>query len=146
MRWLLHRTPTTPVPTGSAVVERLGRSFRSTASHRSAWSIGSLLSFASMGSIASALSVGSIGSAGSVLSIGSTGSILSIGSAGCVLSIGSTGSILSIGSAGDRDPTSRLADHPDADGGAAGRPHRLTIRRGATLLGMAALLAAISES
>jgi hypothetical protein len=56
--------------------------------HRSAWSLGSLFSFAS---------ILSIGSAGSLLSIGSFASILSIGSSRSVLSIGSSGTFLRIG-------------------------------------------------
>jgi hypothetical protein len=121
---------------------RPGTSFGSTGSDQSAWSTNSRWSFASLYSIASAGSIASIGSAWSVLSIGSVGSILSIGSAGSILSIGSVGSILSIGGTGENaaEPDATVAD---ANGGAVGRPHRFTIERGATLLTVAALLAAL---
>jgi hypothetical protein len=83
----------------------------------------------------------SIGSVGSVLSIGSAGSILSIGSAGSILSIGAAGSVASIGGTGE-GPLGEERP-PDANGGAVDRPHRFTIERGATLLGVAAILAAV---
>jgi hypothetical protein len=76
-----------------------------------------------------------------VLSIGSAGSVLSIGSSGSILSIGAAGSILSVGGAGRFGDWNRSA--PDANGGAAPRPHRFTIERGATLLGALALLSAL---
>jgi hypothetical protein len=96
----------------------------------------------------SLLSVASIGSAASVLSIGSAGSVLSIGSAGSILSVGSAGSILSVGSAG------RIFGMPDPghgqtagrEGGEAREPRLLPMERGATLLGVAAMVAALRSA
>jgi hypothetical protein len=109
-----------------------GDSQHSALSLRSLWSVASLLSVGSAGSVLS------IGSAGSVLSIGSAGSVLSIGSAGSVLSIGSAGSVLGIGTTG-RHALRR-------DGGEAREPRLLPVERGATLLGVAALLSALRRS
>jgi hypothetical protein len=125
---------------GRALPARLAPSVGRRTAGRSAWSkhsvasVASLHSVASAASIASAFSAGSLASAGSLLSIGSVGSILSIGSAGSILSIGSSGSILSIGAAG--------GFRGDATSGADERPRFALLEHGASLLGLAAVLAA----
>jgi hypothetical protein len=53
------------------------------------------------------------------------------------------GSIGSIGGAGDN--SFRRRARPDANGGAAEQPHRFVIERGATILAVAALVAALTR-
>jgi hypothetical protein len=132
--------------TGRSAARRPVGSIRSTGSAfslLSADSIGSVLSFRSALSAGSILAIGSagsilsIGSAGSILSIGSAGSILSIGSAGSILSIGSTGAVLSIG---ESAPTGTDTD-PRSNGRTASTGGM--IHRSATIIGAAALVAAV---
>lgn len=105
------------------------QSLASVLSWRSVYSVLSWFSAGSILSVGSAASFGSVASAGSILSIGSTGSILSVGS------VGSVGAIGGVGRWGRRSlvgPSGPTGDDPV----------RL-IRQSATLLGVAALAAAV---
>jgi hypothetical protein len=126
----------------------------------SAWSVWSLLSGGSAGSLFSIGSIFSVGSAGSILSIGSAGSVLSIGSVGSVCSIGAIGQLrrpalpVDDGSAiildeldvVDLDEVDDAAgDEPTAAVPPTGPSGLSIIDRGATLLGVLALVGAVVD-
>jgi hypothetical protein len=136
----------------------------------SLWSADARFSVASVRSLGSAYSVWSVLSGGSAASLFSLGSILSIGSAGSILSIGSVGSILSIGSAGSVCSIGAVGqlrlplmasdalevdvveiadgsadDADDRDPPASGPAGLSVIDRGATIVGLLALGAAIAR-